>query len=265
MSLWDNAEDEQQQRTQRIIIIAAAVATSLIIFWVFRNAIAIASRPGPGGGFAGSGRARQLITGVDTDGGSVPPQITQAPNPGSPLSAPSRSVAQPPASSSYIAPPPPPLVGGAYAPQPYVAPTLPELYPEERAAAKVATAPLRRTLTAVHNYDERSFWNNDSPDNSVDRRADEALNASDALGSMVALYGHPDRFPVPMRANVAIAASGVRGYLRVTREAAITSDPEERQRMRPEALKRLADADAAVSRIEGVNPNNGFASGTSTN
>jgi hypothetical protein len=265
VSLWDNAEDEQQQRTQRIIIIAAAVAAVLLIFWVFRNAIAIASRPGDGGGFAGSGRARQLINGIDTEGGTPPPQITRAPNPGSPLSSPSRSVAPAPAPPAYIPPPPPPFVGGAYAPPPNVAPTLPDLYPEERAAAKAATGPLRQTLAAVHDYDRRSFWNNDSPEISTDRRADEAANASDALGTMVGLFGHPDRFPVPMRGNVAIAASGIRGYLRVTREAAVTSDPVERQRMRPDALKRLADADAAVSRLEGVNPNNGFATGRSAN
>jgi hypothetical protein len=254
VSLWDNEESERQQRTQRILIIVGAVAATLVVFWVFRNAISLASQPSNGVGFASSGRARQLINGMDSEGGARPPQIAAAPNPGTPFSAP------PPAAPSYVPPPPPPLVGGAYAPRPFVAPTLPELSPEERAKAKSATAPLRSTLAAVHDFDRNSFWNNEQSS------TEEADAAVDALGAMVSLYGHPERFPVPMRGTVATAATGIRSYLRLTLDAAATNDPQERQRLRPTAAQRLAEADAAVIQLEGANPKNGgFAAGTAAN
>ncbi|MES2461598.1 MAG: hypothetical protein V4671_13520 [Armatimonadota bacterium] len=262
MSLWDNEESERQQRTQRILIIVGAVAATLIVFWVFRNAISIASQPANGVGFASSGRARQLINGMDSDGSARPPQTSTPPNPGSPLGGGTRFVA--PVAPAYVPPPPPPLVGGAYAPPPFVAPTLPELSPEERAQAKAATVPLRQTLQAVRDFDRKSFWNTGASGN-AGNSVGEAESAVDALGAMVALNGHPDRFPTAMRGIAANAATGIRSYLRLTMDAAETNDPAERQRLRPAAEKRLAEADAAIVRLEGTNPNNGFAPGIAAN
>jgi hypothetical protein len=257
VSLWENEENARQQQTQRVIIIIGAVLAALIIIWVFRNAITLASRPNNGIGFASSGRARQLINGMDAEGSAVPSQMS-VPNPASPGGSGKRYTA--PAAPSYVPPPPPPVVAGAYAPRPYMASNLPQLSPEERAEGKAATAPLRQTLSAVHDYDRKSFWTRS--DSSIHQdNTEEAENAVDALGAMVTLYGHPDRFPGPMRSTAASAANGIRSYLRLTMDAAAVNDPVERQRLRPTALKRLSEADAAVQRLEGANPNNSFAPG----
>jgi hypothetical protein len=157
------------------------------------------------------------------------------------------------------------VVAGAYAPRPFVAPTLPDLSPEERAQAKAATAPLRRTLQAVREFDRSSFWNNSPDPMKQQGSAEEADTAVDALGAMVSLSGHPDRFPGPMRSTAAAAATGIRSYLRLTLDAAATDDPGERRRLRPAAEKRLSEADAALVRLEGTHPNNGFAPGIAAN
>ena len=246
MSLWTNEESERQQRTQRVLIIVGAAAAAMIVFWVFRNAITLVSRPTNGVGFASSGRARRLINGIETEG-DQPTQSTQsAPlsNPGAPTGSASRYVA--PSAPAYIPPPPPPVIGGSYVPSTVIASNHPEFSAAERTQAQSATIPLRQTLNALHDFDRKSFWNNSGS-------LAEADDAVDALGAMVALYGHPDRFPIPMRGTVSAAATGMRSYLRLTLDAA-SSSPEDRQRMHPNATKRLAEADAALSQLEGASP-----------
>ncbi len=248
MSLWTNEESERQQRTQRVMIVVGAAAAAVIVFWVFRNAITLASRPSNGIGFASSGRARRLINGIETES-DQPTQSIQYPlisNPGAPTGSASRYVAPAPAARAYIPPPPPPVIGGSYVPSTVIASNHPEFSPEERLKARTVTAPLRQTLNALRDFDRKSFWNGGGNISGAD-------DAVDALGAMVALYGHPDRFPAPMRGTASAAATGMRSYLRLTLDAA-SSNPDDRQRMRPDATKRLAEADAAVSQLEGASP-----------
>ncbi|MBC8104659.1 MAG: hypothetical protein H7Z41_18960 [Cytophagales bacterium] len=267
MSLWENDEsDRQQQQTQRILIIGGAIVAILVLFWVLRNAVSLASQSG---GFAASNRARRLTSVGKSDHGSLPaplpPPRSAAPNPGFPSGA-ARRYAAP----AYVPPPSIPLIGGAYAPQTAASEKGLEMSGEERAQTKAATAPLRQTLVAVREFDRQSFWHGtgDGAKGAVKDAAGSVAavdDAVDALGAMIGLYGHPDRFPAPVRGTASAAATGLRGYLRLTLNAAATSDPAERQRLRPVAEQRLADADAAVSRLEGNRPGGQYVPGVTAN
>ena len=127
----------------------------------------------------------------------------------------------------------------------------------DRYEARAALVPLCQTLAAFQEFDRKSFWHVNATrqlDTSVN--ADDSMASPDAvesaasgLGTMVSLYGHPGRFPVALRHDVADAAASMRGYLQVTQEAAKYEDPAERAQLRSSAEKRLTDSNAALQRL----------------
>lgn len=286
MSLWENEETARERLLQRILIGVGAAVATLVVIWVLRNAIALISQPRNGVGFAGSTQERRYLdngeSGEASSAGPSSPSSRPATfSPASPVrqpSAPSYTIAARPTNT---APAPlrlsPALTGDGTV-----------LTPQEQAEARYALLPLRQTYAAIQDFDQRSFWNqsgavpvhpvvtrlgtqhytyiNDGGPggggaSSSVRGTGEAVsydpgsvqevdNATDALGAMVALYGHPSRFPEPVRGAVSAAAEGMRGYLKLTMDAATTNDPAQRQRMRSIATKRLSDSNTALQRAD---------------
>jgi hypothetical protein len=75
-------------------------------------------------------------------------------------------------------------------------------------------------------------------------------DATSALSALVSLYGHPDRFPAPVRSDVGAASKAMREYLKITMDVAESGDASAISAYRPAAAQRLADSDAALRRVE---------------
>jgi len=260
-SLWESEDSVRERLLQRVLIGIGAAFAICIVFWILHNAMAMLSRPRNGVGFSGAAQDRQLLQEDDSQRSAAPLRPAL---PGNPISQPLPVAAAPLRAAPLPAPVVRPVVPVLPRTVSLPAPTFNRsivtndgLSESDRYEARAALVPLCQTLAAFQEFDRKSFWHvNASRQLDPSVNADDSMASPDAvesaasgLGTMVSLYGHPGRFPVALRHDVADAAAGMRGYLQVTEEAAKYDDPAERAQLRSSAEKRLTDSNAALQRL----------------
>jgi len=186
-----------------------------------------------------------------------------------------------PASAPYL----PPAVQSATAPAAAVTATVapPEATGGSPIPASVRN--LRETFTEVQKFDQEVAWKRSEmavrtarvrvqadrpevPEASIDAASRDSpplveTNARqnpvaspdvyeklDALAITVALYGHPDRFPKPLRQTAGEAAGEMRVYLKTAEAAQSASDDKDRDALRIAAAAHLARAGQLTSDLQ---------------
>ncbi len=187
-----------------------------------------------------------------------------------------------PASAPYLPP-----ISGQTAPPPLVTGTTTAARADEAARdrASASVRALRETFTDIQKFDQERAWSRSG--NATPRRAQQAAvrpeaeadaNASanavpplersgeaaepaiaaapgvydqlDALSVNVALYGHPGRFPAPLRNLAGEAAGEMRVYLKTAEAAQAPDNAEEQDALRAAAAAHLARAGKLTAELQ---------------
>ena len=217
----EQEREQQRHRAQYLSLGAAVLIVSglVVSIWYARSLAA----PSP------------QITRLPQAGGAVPTGASRGSSPASPFggaAAPGAGISS--AGFRYM---PPSTIPSVTATRPS---TDTALIPDA-GTREALVGPLRSLVEIVNGSDAARFWHDASLSSA------QAITSAEALESLTTLATHPARFPPNLREHARAVSDGMRGYLKVTIQAA--SDGTRDGELQAAANRHLQRCTTAIERL----------------